>query len=169
MVREGQDADRVSADQRRRNRSLGRRRPFPTLEYWRVAALRQVDGDLVAGALLLVIANQLGAQPPRLHPDDRIRSRIERRLLAEDMHADDVLLELGAASADRFEDDEAEEALEAIDLLEGGAGQRAFELLSTRLVGVARHGRGDITQRHAPYLPPEQPLTERETISEIDI
>ena len=61
MIQEGEDADRVPADQRRRNRSLGEGGRFPPLEHRRVAAFRQVDDHLVAGPFLLVIANQLGA------------------------------------------------------------------------------------------------------------
>ena len=84
-------------------------------------------------AIFLIVANELRAQPARLHSDDRIGPRIEGRFLAEDVHADDVLFELGAASADRFEHDEAQEPLEPIHLLERRAGENALELFPDRL------------------------------------
>jgi hypothetical protein len=56
--------------------------------------------------------------------------------LSEDLHADDVFLQLIAPALDRLAHDEAEEALEPIDLPEGGAGQNAIELLTRGLVAV---------------------------------
>ena len=87
-----------------------------------------------AAAFLAVVAHQPRAQAPRLHADDRVGARIERRVLVEDLHADDVFLELVAAPGERLEDDEAEEALEPIDLPEGGARQNPIELLPARFV-----------------------------------
>ena len=90
---------------------------------------RSID-DLVALGLPRGSSDEPGAQPARLHADDRIGARIERRLLAEDLDADDVFLQLAAAPADRFDDDEADEALEAIDLREGLAREDAIELVA---------------------------------------
>ena len=61
-------------------------------------------------------------------------------LLVEDLHADDVLLQLIAAPGHRLVDDEVEEALEAVDLPERRAAEESFELLALRCVlagGVA--------------------------------
>ena len=130
---------RISAGaDRAPRRSTAGSRP---LEGRRVAALRQLDHELVGPSLLAVVAQQARAQPSRLDADDRVGARIERRLLVEDLHADDVLLQLIAAPGDRLADDEVEEALEAIDLPERRAGEEAFELLALRRVLAGRRRR----------------------------
>src|SRR5204862_4167662 len=100
-----------------------------TLERRRVAALRQLDDDLVVLSFLAVVTHEARAQPPGLHAHDRIRPRIERLLLAEYLDADDVFLQLIAASGDGLERDEREEPFESIDLLKRRAAEDAVELL----------------------------------------
>src|SRR5206468_6210561 len=118
VIHEREDAHRVSADQRRRDRPLRHDRDLPRLEDRRIAAFWQIDDHLIAAAVFLIVANELRPQSTSLDSDDGIGSGIEGWLLVEHVHTDHVLFELGAAAADRFEHDEAEEALEAIDLLE---------------------------------------------------
>ena len=71
-------------------------------EHRRVAALGQVDDQLVAVAFVAVVAGEPRAQPAGLDADDRIGARIEGRFLAEDLHADDVFLQIAAAARRRF-------------------------------------------------------------------
>ena len=52
----------------------------------------------VGAPFFAVVADQLRAQPARLHAHDRIGARIERCLLAEDLHADDVFLQFVAGA-----------------------------------------------------------------------
>ena len=125
------------------------------LEDRRVAALRQLDQRLVGASLFAVVADQLRAQPPRLHADDRIGARIERVFLAEHLHADDVFLQLVPAARDRLEHDELQEPLELVALLERRAGEDALELLPDGIVGLELRGGGrGGTATHARILSP---------------
>ena len=100
-----------------------------------------------SAALLAVIAGESRAQAAGLDADDRVGARVERRALVEDLHADDVFLQLIAAPLQRLQCDEAEKALEAIDLTECGAGQNAIQFLPRRRVGVLL-GQADGPGRH---------------------
>ena len=106
-IGEGLHRDGVASRERGRERRPERGGALAGAEDGRVAALRQVDDLLVALTLFAVVAREPRAQPPRLHPHDRVGARIERRFLPEDLDADHVLLEVAAAAVERLEDDEA--------------------------------------------------------------
>ena len=137
VIGEGQDRDGVLPDEGGADRPLRSGARFVRLEGRRVSTLRQLDDQLVGAGLLAVVAHQPRAQPARLHAHDRVGARVERRLLVEDLHADDVLLQLIAAAGDGLGDDEVEEPFEAIDLPERRAGEEALELPANgRVAGV---------------------------------
>ena len=100
-----------------------------TLEYRRVAAFRKLDHDRIRSALLPVVAHQPRAQAAGLHAHDRVSARIEGGILVEDLHADDVFLELVAVPVERLETHELQESLQPIDLPEGRARQNPIQLL----------------------------------------
>ena len=141
VVRERLHGDRVLSGERRPERAARGAGRLAVLEDRRVAALGELDDQRVGAAFLAVVAHQARAQPPRLHPDDRVGARIERRVLVEDLDADHVFLELIAASRERFGHGEVQEPLEPVDLAERDARQHALELRPGGLVGVLR-GRG---------------------------
>ena len=136
VVGQRQHGDGVPAQERRADRAPLMRHRVATGEDGGVPALRQVDHDLVALSFLLVVLGEPGTQAPRLDADDRVRAGIERLFLAEHLHADDVFLQLAATARQRFEHDEAQEPLQAVDLLEYPAGQHALELPPDLLLSV---------------------------------
>ena len=148
VIREGKNGDGIPAGERRADRAAPGRYRLTYLEDRCVAAFRQLDDDGVGPALVAVVAHQSSAQAPRLHPHDGVGARIEGRVLIEDLHADDVFLELIAAAVQRFEDDEAQEALEAADLTKGGARQHAVQLLAFSLLGILLWRRFARASRH---------------------
>ena len=77
VVRERQHGDRVPVDERRPDRSLDQDWRLASFEHRRVAALRQVDDDVVGATLLAVVVNELRPKAPGLDAHDRIRARIE--------------------------------------------------------------------------------------------
>jgi hypothetical protein len=150
VIAEGHDGDGVPAGRGRADEASGRPAAFPPLEHGEVSTLGKVDDRLVGLTLRAVVARHARAEAPRLNPDDRIRARVEGRLLAEDLHADHVFLELVAAAGDGLRDDEAEEALEAVDLLEGRAGQHPVQLLPDRAGAVLGRRPGGAGGRPVP-------------------
>jgi len=70
------------------------------------------------------------AQAAGLNAHDRIGPRVERRFFAEHLYADDVLLQIAAAAAHRFDDDEVDEPFQSINLRERLAGEKAIQLLT---------------------------------------
>lgn len=67
----------------------------------------------------------------------RIGARVERRFLAEHVHADDVLLQRVATTGRSFRHDELEEQAQAIDGLERRAAHDPAELLLDRSLRYA--------------------------------
>ena len=134
VIREWKDRDGISPRQRGADRASTGRYRLTRLEDRRVTAFWQLDDDSVGPALFAVVPHQSGAQPPRLHTHDRVRARIERRVLVEDLNADDVFLELIATADERFEHDEAQKSLETTHLAECGARQDAVQLLAFAFV-----------------------------------
>jgi hypothetical protein len=106
------------------------------------------DDERVRAAFFAVVAHETRPQPPRLDPDDRVGARVEGGILVEDLDADHVLLELIAASRERFGHREVEEALEPVDLPEGDARQHPLELRLGGLVAVLLGGRCGGADRH---------------------
>src|SRR5262249_18098013 len=136
VVCKRQDGDRVAVGERRRNRSTRCDARIAPLEHRRVAALRQLDDDLIVLSVLAIVAHEPRAQPAGLDADDWIGARIERRLFAEHLDADDIFLQLIAAPGERFVRDEGEKPLQAIDRLKRHAAENARELVADRLVGL---------------------------------
>ena len=151
VVGERQDRNRVAADERRGDGPLDQHGRLAPLEGRRISAFGQLDDPFVRATLFAIIANQLRPQPPRLDAHDRIRARIERLLLAENLHADDVLFQLAAAAGNRFVDDERQEPLEPIHLLERCACDDALQLVANGSIGVALLHRG-VGVGHGPYV-----------------
>ena len=89
----------------------------------RIATLGQFDAHFFVPALFFIIAAQTGAQPPRLHANDRIRSRVERGFSVENFHADRVFLEVFATTRHCFFNNITEKSLEPVHLRKCGAGQ----------------------------------------------
>jgi hypothetical protein len=132
VVDKRQHRDGVPCDERRADSAPGRAGFIAPLDERDIAAFWQLDQRGIGAALFTVVADELGSQPPRLHAHDRIGARVERVLLAEDLHADDILLQLGSASRRRFLHDEGEEALQTIALLKRLALEYALEVVVRR-------------------------------------
>ena len=107
----------------------------------------QFNAQRAVSAFLLVVILESTANIMCLHAHDRVSARIERGILVEDLHTDDVFLELVAVPAERLEAHELEESLQPIDLPEGRARQNPIQLLPTRLVA----GGSDGTHRQPQY------------------
>jgi hypothetical protein len=148
VIGKGEHDDRVAAGEGGGQRGPGRDRALAPPEDRRVAALRQIDEDLVGVTVLAIVANQPRAEPPRLDAHDRIRARVEGRLLAEHLDADHVFLQLAAAAFDGFLDDEREEPLQPIDLGERLAAEHAVQLLADGFLRQFRGRRGGGPGRH---------------------
>src|SRR3954452_14801694 len=152
VIGKRENGDRIPADQRGADRSPGEDRCLSALEHRGVTALRQIDDQLVGATLLAVVGNEFCAQSPRLHTNDRVGARIEAVFLPEHLHADDVFLQFVLPSGNRLEDDEAEEALEAVALLKGCAGKNARKLVAHRLSAVSSRRGPRSAARHSSYL-----------------
>src|SRR5207253_3193685 len=76
----------------------------------RIAALGKLDDEIVGVALRVVIPVQSRAKAARLNANDRIGARIERRILAKHLDADDVFLQFIPASFEVLGHDELEES-----------------------------------------------------------
>ena len=143
---------RVAADQRRGQRPLRGRRFFASRKTGAYPPFGRSTINLVAIALIAIIAGESRAQPPGLDANDRIGARIERGFLAEDLDPDHIFLEIAAAAADGLPDDEADEALEALDLREGLAAQDAGQLLADGLVRQLVRRKRRRARGHRPIL-----------------
>ena len=88
--------------------------------------------------LPLELAGPAGAPSPRLDAHDGVSPRIEGRILAEHLDADDVFLQFISASFELLGHDELEESLQAVDLLERCASQYAIELKTRAFCGRFR-------------------------------
>ena len=154
LIRQGQHCNRVLTGERRPRRAAAAAGSVAIPEDRSVAALWQLDDDRIRAADLAVIPLEPRSQPARLHAYDRVGARVERRILVEHLHADDVFLELVAATFERFADDEAEESLEAIGLTEGRAGEHTVELLACPRVSVLLRNRRRCSDRHDLHLTP---------------
>src|SRR5262249_54188610 len=147
-----QHGDGVLAGKRRPERAP-RDAGLPVLEDRRIPPFRKLDHERVRSTFFAVVPDEPRAQPPRLHAHDRVGTRVERRILVEDLYADHVFLQLIATPGERFQDDESEKPFEAVDLPERDARQHALELLPGCLAGILLLPGG-----FAPRSPPTRSL-----------
>jgi hypothetical protein len=89
MVCKGQYHYGISAKQ------CGRQGPFHwgrfgAPENRGITPFRELDDDLVAVALVLVIAGQANPKPSRLNSHNGVHARIEVNILAKDIHTDEI-------------------------------------------------------------------------------
>ena len=74
---------------------------------------------MIAGALTVVIASELGSQPSHLHTDDRIDRRVVRVPLApEYFQADSRFFELSPVAVEGLLDDEAQQTGQSLGVSE---------------------------------------------------
>ena len=122
-------------------------------EHRRVPAGRDVDDDRIALPLRGVVILQLRAQAPRLHPDDRVRARIEGLAASEYFNPDGVFLQRISGTVQGVLDDVPEKTAEHrssskrvapenfCQLLPGGSSRGARSVrVAEPMRGVVSHG-----------------------------
>src|SRR3954451_11490585 len=87
VVRKRKHQNGISTDERR-SRGPFRNRALQRLESGRVAALRDVDYQIVAWTFLAIIAGQLSTQASRLDAHDRVVPWVEGVVLAKYLDPD---------------------------------------------------------------------------------
>ena len=132
MIGKRQHDDCISADECRRNEAFWRN-DLRAFDDRRVAALRQVDDDLILLPFFGVVAGQAGTQTPGLDAYDRVSARVEARILSKDLHANQKFFEMRAAARNGLFDDEADKTFQPVRLMESAAGKNAIQLQSRLL------------------------------------
>jgi hypothetical protein len=121
---------RVSAEECGCRGTAGRGGCGASAERGGITAAWQINQQRVAPTFLTIVALELRAQSARLYSHDRVSPRIESDFLAEDLDADDVLLEHRPASGDGFLHHEGQKPFEAIGLAKGYAAQNSPQLVA---------------------------------------
>ena len=147
VVFESANENRVAADERSRNRTL-HADGVAALEDRLVASFWKLDHDFVVLSFFAIVADEARSEAARLDTNERVHARIEGRFFAEHFDADEEFLQLVAAAAKHFFDDEGEKTLQTIDLAEGLAGEDSAKLLADLFVRLFAQGESCTLHRH---------------------